>query len=742
MTENSAGTRPDIAPLLPIAAVALALAIFILDAVTALDMAVAVLYVVVVLMAAKVLDRRGVLLVSAGCLALTLVAYLIAHGLTMTTALGRCLVSVSAIGITTFLALKDQAAAIGLRGQARLLDLTHDTIFVRDMDDVITYWNRAAEELYGWQRQEALGRNSHQLMQTTFPAPLQAIRAELLATGRWEGDISHAKRDGTRVIVTSRWSLQRDERGQPVAIMETNNDITKRKLAEEKLLRAERELRTTIDTIPALVVAARPDGTIDFINARWSEQGFAEAHLRSGLAVVVHPDDLAEIAAKRARSLATGEPYQAEVRLRKANGEYRWYVVQAVTLRDETGTVVKRYSLATDIEDRKRAEDALRRSEALLAETQELSRTGSIGFDPATEEVIWSAEGARILGYDPSTEPTLTLVLQRVHPDDVWLAQRSIDRAYRGEPDTEFDIRLRLPEGVVKYVHVVPHAARDAFAGRVLRALIDVTAAREAEAALHRAQAALAHVTRVTTLGEVTASIAHEVNQPLAAIVTNGQSCLLWLGREVPDLDEVRAGTKRIIADAERASQVIRRIRELARKTDLQVVALDLNEVIDEAILLVRREVLDHGISLQLDLASALPPVLGDRVQLQQVIINLVINAIQAMDPVTDRPRELVIRSRAQQADQILVAVQDTGIGIEPENMRQLFHTFFTTKAGGMGMGLSICRSIIEAHGGPVPGPPFSSPWRRCVRKGTPRRRVRARDNGELSKGTSQPTKL
>jgi C4-dicarboxylate-specific signal transduction histidine kinase len=228
----------------------------------------------------------------------------------------------------------------------------------------------------------------------------------------------------------------------------------------------------------------------------------------------------------------------------------------------------------------------------------------------------------------------------------------------------------------------------------------DIEDRKRAEDALHQAQAALAHVTRVATLGELTASIAHEVNQPLAGVVTNGQACLRWLARAVPDLEEARAAVERIIRDGQRASEVIQRIRALARKTDPHKVRLDLNDVIHEVVRLVHREVLGHRVSLRTDLAPTLPPVLGDRVQLQQVLINLVINGIEAMASVTDRPRELWIRSYQLAADRVCAAVQDTGIGIDPADADRLFHAFFTTKPGGLGMGLSISRSIIEAHGG------------------------------------------
>jgi C4-dicarboxylate-specific signal transduction histidine kinase len=231
----------------------------------------------------------------------------------------------------------------------------------------------------------------------------------------------------------------------------------------------------------------------------------------------------------------------------------------------------------------------------------------------------------------------------------------------------------------------------------------DITAtirADHAERALREAQAELAHVTRVTTLGEMTASIAHEVNQPLAAVVANAEACLGWLNRETPDLDAARRSVEWIINDSERASEVIRRIRALVNKTGVEKVPLDINDVVREVIVLVQRELISQGVSLRMELATALPRILGDRVQLQQVIINLVKNGIEAMQSVTDRPRELIIRSLRDETGQVLVSVTDRGVGISAENCERLFSAFFTTKPSGMGIGLSICRSIVEAHGG------------------------------------------
>jgi signal transduction histidine kinase len=228
----------------------------------------------------------------------------------------------------------------------------------------------------------------------------------------------------------------------------------------------------------------------------------------------------------------------------------------------------------------------------------------------------------------------------------------------------------------------------------------DLTEHVLASEALREAQAELARVTRVTTLGELTASIAHEVNQPLATVVTYGDACLRWLDREVPRIDKARSAVEQMIGSARHASDVIERIRALSKKGAFENVRLDINQVIDDVIALIRREINIHSVSLRFDLAASLPPVDGDRVQLQQVIMNLLMNGIQAMSAVTDRHRELRIRSREHGSDQILVAVEDSGIGIEPEHAARLFNAFFTTKPEGMGMGLSICRSIIEAHGG------------------------------------------
>jgi PAS domain S-box-containing protein len=357
----------------------------------------------------------------------------------------------------------------------------------------------------------------------------------------------------------------------------------------------------------------------------------------------------------------------------------------------------------TDITRRKRAEEALSRSQAaLLAEAQKLSTTGSFGWNARSGDLIWSEETFRIFGYDPGGEALVEMVLERVHPDDLALVREVIERATKEKQEFDFEHRLLMPDGSVKHVHIVAHLMLDEPGNlQFVGAVMDVTAAKLAQERLQQAQAELAYVTRVTTLGEITASIAHEVNQPLAAITTDGQAGLRFLDHSPPNLDEIRGCLKRMIGDGKRAADIVRHIRALTKKSAPEPIRLDLNAVIRDGTSLLQREMATQRVVFRPELARGLPAVLGDRVQLQQVVINLVINGIQAMAAVHDRPRELVIRSNRDEAGQVVVSVQDSGTGIDPDDADRLFKAFFTTKPNGMGLGLSVCHTIIEAHGGP-----------------------------------------
>ncbi len=354
-------------------------------------------------------------------------------------------------------------------------------------------------------------------------------------------------------------------------------------------------------------------------------------------------------------------------------------------------------------------EEKLRLSEAYLAEAQQLSHTGSFGWKVATGEITWSEETFRIFGCDPRQKPTMELLLQRIHPEDTAMVKDLIERASSSGQDWRLEHRLLLPGGAVKHVEVVARAVPGQ-SGRLefVGAIMDVTERKRAEEALRTAQSNLAHVARLTTVGELAASIAHEVNQPLAAVVTNGNACLRWLEREPPNLDEVRDGVRRIIRDGNRGSQIIARIRALLKRKPAARERLNVNELIRETAALARVDW--RGAEFRADLAPDLPEVFADRVQLQQVLLNLMMNAMDAMTPVTDRPRVLRIRTSSREGREVRVSVEDSGVGLTPETAEQVFETFYTTKPEGLGMGLSICRSIIEGHGGRLWVEPHDGP--------------------------------
>src|ERR1700752_3186297 len=357
-------------------------------------------------------------------------------------------------------------------------------------------------------------------------------------------------------------------------------------------------------------------------------------------------------------------------------------------------------ALREQLTERRRAEEELRRSEAYLAEGQRISHTGSWGWNVATGEVVWSQEHFRIFGFDPATvKPSYRMFLERVHPKDRLFVERTVDRAVRERSNLKMDYRVVLTDGSLKHVHTVGHPTVDdsgdlvEFVGTVM----DVTERRQGDEALRKTQAELAHVTRVATLGEMTASIAHEINQPLGALVNSASACLRWLDAE--NLEEARNSVALVMDDARRASEIITRIRALVKKAPPQKDWLDINQTIREIIGLARNEMQRNGVTLETQLSDDMPLVFADRIQLQQVMLNLMMNAIEAMSQVTT-PRELLISSAVDDSKSVVVVVRDSGAGLDSKNLARLFEPFYTTKPQGMGMGLAICRSIMQAHGG------------------------------------------
>jgi len=351
--------------------------------------------------------------------------------------------------------------------------------------------------------------------------------------------------------------------------------------------------------------------------------------------------------------------------------------------------------------ERKRAQEKLRHTEAFLAEAQRLSSTGSFFWRTASDEITWSEQLYRIFEFDQGVPVTLELIGSRVHPEDVPLLNAMIDRARGAGSDFEYEHRLQMRDHSVKYLHLVAHATRDQ-EGRLeyIGAVQDVTQRRLSEEALGKARLELAHVARVTSLGALTASIAHEVIQPIGAARNNAHAALRFLAGDPPDLAEVREALECVVNDTYRAGDIVGRIRDQVKKVPPRMEGVELNDAIEEVIALVRGELSKHRVSVQMQLAEGLSPVHGDRVQLQQVMLNLILNAIEAIISVDDEVRELVISTESSPSEGLLIAVGDSGPGVAPEDRERIFESFYTTKASGVGIGLSICRSIIEAHGG------------------------------------------
>src|SRR6185503_7834048 len=478
-------------------------------------------------------------------------------------------------------------------------------------------------------------------------------------------------------------------------------DIDDRKRAEEAIRASESNFKLIIDTIPALAWSAGPDGGAEFLSQHYLNfVGLsAEEVANWGWTAVVHPDDVGGLAATWQRIMASQRPGEAEARLRRYDGTYRWFLLRANPLRDSTGAIVKWYGINTDIEDRKRAEESLTRSEAFMMEGQHLARVGNFAWRVATDEITWSEQLYRIYELEIGLPVTLELIRTRVHPEDLTLLEKMVEHARNGGIDFEWQYRLLMPDRSIKYLHAVAHAIRDQHGQLEYIAVVqDVTARRLSEQALDKARSELAHVARAMSLGALTASIAHEVNQPLSGIITNASTCLRMLDADPPNVDGARETARRAIRDGTRASDVIARLRALFSRKEFTPEPLDLNEATREVIALSLSDLQRHRVVLQSELADDLPMITGDRVQLQQVVLNLMRNASDAMVSVDNRPRHLLIRTERQQADRVRVTVRDTGVGLDRHGLDKLFDAFYTTKSGGMGIGLSVNRSIVERH--------------------------------------------
>jgi len=567
------------------------------------------------------------------------------------------------------------------------------------------YTGLSPEESHGWGWQVAF-----------HPEDLPALTKkwqELLVSGE-PGEIEARLRRNDGIY---RWFLIRvepfrDDTGKIDRWYGTSTDIEDRKQAEQALQSSQRNLSSIINTMPTFAWSARPDGSADFLNDRWLDYaGLSAAQaLDWKWLSVIHPDDLSHLTDYWRSIVVSGEPGEIEVRIRRFDGQYRWFLIRANAVRDELGSIVKWYGTNTDIDDRKRAEARVEQAYLRLAEAQRLSKTGSFITDLLADEHDWSEEAFRIFEFDPSTKVTVQMIRDIVHPEDLPTFDAVIARGMTGT-DVDFVFRIVRPGGVVKHIRgmarvMMQIGSHPLFIG----ALQDVTESKAAEAALDRARSELAHVARISTLNALTASVAHEINQPLSGIITNASTCLRMLNGDPPNIDGARETVRRTLRDGNRASDVITRLRTLFSKKEFTLEPLDLNEAIREVIALSLSALQRNRVVLRSELAEDLPTIIGDRIQLQQVTLNLFRNASEAMANVEDRPRQLLIRTQLEATNRVRLDVEDAGIGVNPQDVGRLFEAFYTTKIGGMGIGLSVCRSIIERHHGRLWAEPNNGP--------------------------------
>ncbi len=491
----------------------------------------------------------------------------------------------------------------------------------------------------------------------------------------------------------------RDAEGHIIRWYVLLTDIEDRKHAEEALRASELNFRLMAHSIPGLLCTNTAAGEVELVNQTLLNYTGKALEELKGWPAVVHPGDLPAVASLWTHSVKTGHPFDVDVRVRRADGAYRWFHCRGLPLRDNDGRIVRWYNLLTDIEDRINAEEALRTRE------QELSLI--IETIPA---LVWCAApggeltyvNRRVLDYTGTNREALAQSgwIDFLHEDDVDQTLRAWSHAVATGRPHEIQYRLRRGDGAYRWFHVLGQPVRDGD-GRITGwygLLVDIDDRKNIEEALRRTQTRLSRASQIATVGELAASIAHEVNQPLSAVVANAHACLRWLSAEPPNLAKAHQAAERIVRDGKEAGEVVRRIRALFKREPLKKVALDLNDVIGEVIDLLRGEIARKRIAVETELERDLEPVVGDRVQLQQLILNLLINGIEAMDPVVNRPKRLFIRSLRKSADTALVEIRDCGVGLDdPE---KVFEAFFTTKENGMGMGLAICRSIVDAHDG------------------------------------------
>ncbi len=606
----------------------------------------------------------------------------------------------------------------------RLVDANIIGIIIGNLDGTITDSNDAFLRMLGYNHNDVArkGLNWMDMVPAEWREVNEKRAAEIKSTGIAPTyEMQLFRKDGGRVPVLCGAATFDEARGQAVAFV---LDLTERKRADEVLrqseerAQAEEKLRVANEVElsrahRALIDAQRLSRTGSYIadlaanEHSWSEELYRIFEFPLGtkidieeLLAMVHPDDRVsfEAALQLARTKGIGPDHY--FRIKTQSGKLKHLHSSAAGILNSDGRI-EIVGALQDVTEQKAVEETLRRSEAFLARGQTLSQTGTFSLRLATEEFTWSEQLYRIYEFEPDVHITFEKIATRYHPDDKAIIAGVIEQARRGVMDFDYTHRLLMPNGSIKHIHVVSHGSYgkdgqlEYFGGAQ-----DITQRNLADEALNKARTELAHMARVTSLGALTASIAHEVNQPLFGITTNAGTCLRMLTADFPDLDGARETVRRTIRDANRAAEIISRLRALFSKKETLTETVNLNEASREIISLLMNELKNSRVILKLELADHLPTVDGDRIQLQQVLLNLIRNAADAMCNVDDRARHLVMRTARADPDGVLVAIQDSGPGIDPANLERVFDAFFTTKTDGLGIGLSVSRTIVETHGG------------------------------------------
>jgi PAS domain S-box-containing protein len=594
-------------------------------------------------------------------------------------------------------------------GEARFrtfVDHATDAFFVVDDNWTILDVNRQACAALGYGREALIGKRKTEFDVGLDEASVQCLK-ERAATGEAiTFETLHRRQDGTAFPVEVRIS-QFEQRGRRYLCLA--RDITERKRAEEELRESEERFRTLVQF--SFDVYWESDAQHRFTRQVFSE-GLADAPpVGSEIGKTrwevpyLEPDE--ERWRKHRETMDAHLPFRDFELARPAPGGGKRYVsVSGMPIFDKSGAFVGYRGVGRHITERKRAEEALRRSEAYLAATQRQSHTGTWVFDESGS-LYWSDECYRIWGLDPQQGlPSREAIRQRIHQDDRKMVAEAIKRSLRQRAAYAADFRIVLADGTIKYIEsrsIGPPTVSPE--GKVLEVLgtdVDVSARKRAEREherLRELEADLAHMNRLSIMGELTASLAHEILHPIATARNNARAGMRFLEMAPPNLEEVREALACIVRDADRAKDIVDRMRDHIKKAPRRTEALDLNAAITEVIDMVGTATGRNRVSVHTHLMDGMRPVQGDRVQLQQVVLNLFLNGVEAMSSI-EGARELSISTRQNETGDLLVAVRDSGTGVDPEKIEQVFAPFYTTKSGGIGMGLSICRSIIAAHGG------------------------------------------